>query len=60
MKRDALYPFGMSKHGCTIGRPKSQPDPHHIRQTFAWEVLTLVVLIAGVILLVALAGRGGN
>ena len=32
------------------GEPR-RPDPHHIRTTFAWEIVTLVVLIAGVIAL---------
>jgi hypothetical protein len=58
--RDDLYSLGMSKNGCTLGSPRPQPDPHHIRATFAWEVVTLVALIVGVIGLVLLAGRGGN
>jgi hypothetical protein len=26
-----------------------RPDPHHVRTTFAWAIVTLVILIAGVI-----------
>ena len=30
------------------GEPR-RPDTHHVRATFAWEIVTLVILIAGVI-----------
>jgi hypothetical protein len=30
------------------GEPR-RPDPHRVRTTVAWEIVTLVILIAGVI-----------
>jgi hypothetical protein len=45
-----IWKFNALKHPC--GWPAARPDPNRIRQTFAWEVVTLVIFIGGTIALV--------